>query len=155
MPNVVVIATTHSRKMMLVHEGGGSSSLPLPSRPQQQQQVQFFGSNQTMLMSMPPRWLSRDQRMASRGGGRRGRKKNQCHRHRQPRINPSCQWQRRTPRLPPRTPNTGPIFAFTIFSLAIEWQGLEKQPLLVVLSSYVHFYVSVLHLILIDFVLES
>jgi hypothetical protein len=45
--------------------------------------------------------------------------------------------------------------AFTTFSLAIDRWGLEKQPLLVVLSSYVHFYFSVLHLILIDFVLES
>ncbi len=45
--------------------------------------------------------------------------------------------------------------AFTTFSLAIERLGLEKQPLLVVLSSYIHLYVSILHLILIDFVLES
>jgi hypothetical protein len=48
-----------------------------------------------------------------------------------------------------------PFCAFTTFSLAIERRGLEKQPLLVVLSSYVHFYVSVLHLILVDFGLES
>jgi hypothetical protein len=48
-----------------------------------------------------------------------------------------------------------PFCAFTTFSLAIERQGLDKQPLLVVLSSFIHFYVSVLHLILIDFVLES
>jgi hypothetical protein len=49
-----------------------------------------------------------------------------------------------------------PFCAFTTFSLAIKWQrGLKKQPLLVVFSSYVHFHVSVLHLILIDFLLES
>ncbi len=48
-----------------------------------------------------------------------------------------------------------PCCAFTTFLLAIERGGLEKQPLPVVLSSYVHFYVSILHLILIDFVLES
>ena len=48
-----------------------------------------------------------------------------------------------------------PFCAFTTFSLVIKQRGLEKQPLLVVSSSYIHFYVSVLHLILIDFVLES
>jgi hypothetical protein len=48
-----------------------------------------------------------------------------------------------------------PFCAFTTFSLAIKRQGLEKQPLLVVLSSYVQVYVSTLHLISIDFVLES
>jgi hypothetical protein len=47
------------------------------------------------------------------------------------------------------------FWAFTTFSLAIKWWGLEKQTLLVVFSSYVHFYFSILHLILIDFVLES
>jgi hypothetical protein len=48
-----------------------------------------------------------------------------------------------------------PFCAFTTFSLAIERRGLEEQSLLVALSSYVHFCVSVLHLILIYFVLES
>jgi hypothetical protein len=48
-----------------------------------------------------------------------------------------------------------PFHAFTTFSLAIEWWELEKKTLLVVLSFYVYFYNSILHLILIDFVLES
>jgi hypothetical protein len=38
---------------------------------------------------------------------------------------------------------------------AIKRWGLEKKPLLVVFSSYIYVYVSVLHHILIDFVLES
>jgi hypothetical protein len=48
-----------------------------------------------------------------------------------------------------------PFCALNTFSLAIERQGLDKQPFLVVFSSYMHFYVFILHLILIDFVLES
>jgi hypothetical protein len=39
----------------------------------------------------------------------------------------------------------------SLFHLQSSVGGLEKQPLLVVLGSYVHCYVSVLHLILIDF----
>jgi hypothetical protein len=53
-PDIVTVATTHSKKTMPVHEGGWSFSPPLPLQPRQQQQVNFFGSNRTMLMSTPP-----------------------------------------------------------------------------------------------------
>jgi hypothetical protein len=155
MPAVVAVATTRSRKTMPAHEGGGSSLPPLPSQPQQWQQVHFFGSNQMMLMSTPPRRQSRDKRMASQGGlGGDVRRINDVvtvsHRSIQA-ANGDAE---------PPTYHHGllpldPFCAFTTFSLAIKQRGLEEQPLLVLLSSYVHFYVSVLHLSLIDFVHES
>jgi hypothetical protein len=54
MPTVDVVVTTRRRQKKPAPEGGGSSLLPLPLRPRRQQQVQLFGSDQTMSMSTPP-----------------------------------------------------------------------------------------------------
>ncbi len=142
-------------KQILHIRGGGAPRCLCHRNHDDDSWSNFFESNQTMSTSMPPRRPSRDKRTASQGGGG-GRKKNQCFCHRQPWINPPAADGDSEPLayhhglLP-----LDPCCAFTTFSLAIEQRGLEKQHLLVVLSSYVHFYVSVLHLILIDFALES
>jgi hypothetical protein len=156
MPAVIAGATTRSRKMTLAHEVRGSSLLPLPSQPRQRQQVHFFGSNQTMSTSTPPRQPRWVKRTASQwgGGGGGGRQIDVV-------ITISCgSIQAADGNTEPPAYHHGllplaPFCAFNTFSLAIERRGLEKQSLLVVLSSYVHFHVSVLHLIFIDFVLES
>ncbi len=114
----------------------------------------FFGSNRTMSTSTPPQRLCQDKRTASQGRGGDGRRIDVI-------VTVSrglIQVANGAAEPPPyhhRLLPLDPFCAFTTFSLAIEQWGLEKQPLLVVLSSCIHFYVSVLHLILIDFVLES
>ena len=113
---------------------------------------EFFGSNQTMLRSLPPQWPSRDARTASQGGGGDGRRIDVV-------VIVSCEsiqaadGNAEPPAYHHRILPLDPFCAFTTFSLAIKWQGLKKQSLLVVLSSYVNFFASVLHLISTDFVL--
>ncbi len=83
-------------------------------------------------MSMLPRWPSRDKRTASQGGGGGDGKRingivTVSHGSIQA-VNGDAE--------PPANHHgilpLDPCCAFTTFSLAIEWWGLEKQPLLVV-----------------------
>jgi hypothetical protein len=128
---------------------------PLPSQPQQQQQVQSFWQQLNNVDVRAPTTVEPGQEEGiTRGGGEDRRRIDVV-------VTVSRGLIQATDgNAEPPTYHHGflplePFCAFTTFSLAIERQGLVKQPLLVVLSSYVHFYVCVLHLILIDSVLES
>jgi hypothetical protein len=106
----------------------------------------FFGSNRTMSTSTPPQWPRRDERTASQGGwGGEGRRINVIVTISHISIQ-AADGNAEHPAYHHGLLPLDPFCAFTTFSLAIKRRGLE---------TYVHFYVSVLHLILIDFVLES
>jgi hypothetical protein len=153
LPAVIANVINRSRKITPAHEGRGSSLPPLLSQPQRQQQVRFFWHQPNNVEVNAPATAEPgcEDGIMRGGDGRRidvvvivsrgsiqaanGNAELPTYHHRILPLDPFC--------------------AFTTFSLAIKRQGLMKQPLLVVLSSYINFFASVLHLILIDFELES
>ena len=141
MPAIITVATTRGRKTMPVYEGGGSSSPPLPSQPQQRQQIQYFWQQRNDVDVNAPMTAKPGQEdgiTRGRGGGD-GRRINVIITIRRGSI------QAAVGAAEPPAYHHGllpldPFCAFATFSLAIERRVLEKQPLLVVLSSYVQLF---------------
>jgi hypothetical protein len=123
---------------MPAHEGRRSSSPPLPLQPKRQQQVRFFWQQPNNVDVNAPAMAELGREDGITRGERGGRRINVV-------ITISCRsiqaanGNAEPPAYHHGLLPLGPFCAFTTFSLAIEWWGLEKQPLLVVLSSYVLF----------------
>ncbi len=142
-PAIIAIATTYSRKTMPAHDHDNNS------------RAIFFWRQPNDVDVDAPATAKPGQKDGVTGGGGEGTEDKSML------LSLSAADQSKLPMaMQNPLPTTTTSYHWTHFVLLPLFHlqsrgGLEKQPLLVVLSSYVHCYVSVLHLILIDFVLES